>query len=66
MRVFSANIKTSIPLCYLLQDVRYPQPSNPITLDNGTAYSFIKSNITQKQSKFWEMRYIDGFVIKPH
>ena len=35
----------------------HPQPPTPLNSDNSTALRFIKSNIRQKKSKSWDMRF---------
>ena len=35
----------------------HPQPPTPIKTDNATSLGYIKSNISQKRSKSWDMKY---------
>ena len=35
----------------------HPQPPTPIKVDKSTANAFVHDYITQKRSKFWDMRF---------
>ena len=51
------NAQIAIPIRYMLIKVGHPQPQILIKIDNTTASSFVKNNITKKRSKSWDMRY---------
>ena len=51
------NAREAIPIRQTLIAMGHPQPPTPLKTDNTTALSFIKSNIRQKKSKSWDMRY---------
>ena len=51
------NAQTGLILRQLLYDLGHPQPATPLKTDNSTANSFVHSNIRQKRSKSWDMRY---------
>ena len=51
------NAQTGLILRQLLRDFGHPQPATPLKTDNSTANSFVHSNIRQKRSKSWDMRY---------
>jgi hypothetical protein len=40
-----------------LEALGHPQPPTPLKTDNSTAYSFVHSNIRQRRSKTWDMRW---------
>jgi hypothetical protein len=43
--------------CTPLSALGHPQPPTPLKTDNSTAYSFVHSNIRQRRSKTWDMRW---------
>ena len=51
------NAQEAIPIRYLLTQLGHPQPPTPIKTDNSTTISFVNSNIRQKKSKSWDMRF---------
>ena len=53
------NSKEGIPIRRLLTILNHPQPPDgtPFKMDNAVTTNFIHSNIRQKQSKAWDMRY---------
>ena len=51
------NAQTAIPIRNLLESLGHPQPPTPIKTDNTTANGFVHSNINQKRSKSWDMRF---------
>ena len=53
------NSKEAIPIRRLLTILNHPQPPDgtPFKMDNAVTTAFIHSNIRQKQSKAWDMRY---------
>ena len=53
------NSKEAIPIQRLLTLFGHPQPPDgtPFKMDNAVTVGFIHSNIRQKQSKAWDMRY---------
>ena len=51
------NSQIAIPIHQALEALNHPQPPTPIKTDNSTASSFVHSNICQKRSKTWDMRY---------
>ena len=51
------NAQTALILRQILADLGHPQPATPIKTDNSTAHSFVHSNIRQKRSKSWDIRY---------
>ena len=51
------NSQTAVVIHCALQSLDHPQPPTPIKTDNSTANSFVHSNIKQKQSKTWDMRF---------
>ena len=53
------NSKEAIPIRRLLTILNHPQPPDgtPFKMDNAVTTDFIHSNIRQKQSKAWDMRY---------
>jgi hypothetical protein len=40
-----------------LEALGHPQPPTPLKTDNSTAISFVHSNIRQRRSKTWDMRW---------
>ena len=51
------NSQIAVVIRRALQSLDHPQPPTPIKTDNSTANSFVHSNIRQKRSKTWDMRY---------
>ena len=51
------NTQETIPIRYVLHQLEHKQPATPMKTDNSTAFSFTTSNIRQKRSKSWDMRY---------
>jgi len=51
------NAQTGIPIRITLEEMNHPQPATPLKTDNSTATSFVHSNMKQKRSKSWDMRY---------
>ena len=51
------NVQRAIPIHHMLHHLGYPQPPTPITIDNSTTDKFIKDDITEKRSIYWDMRY---------
>ena len=55
-RVFH-NAQTTIILKRALEALGHPQPATPLRTDNSVANSFVHSNIKQRRSKTWDMRW---------
>ena len=51
------NGQTAIIIRRALEALGHPQPPTPLKTDNSTAESFVHSNIRQKRSKTWDMRW---------
>lgn len=51
------NAQTALMIRQILHDLGHPQPPTPLKTDNSTAHSFVHSNMRQKRSKSWDMRY---------
>ena len=51
------NGQEAIPLRRALLALDHPQPPTPIKTDNSTSDSFVHSNIRQRRSKTWDMRW---------
>ena len=53
------NSKETIPIRRTLEILGHPQPPDgtPFKMDNSVTTGFIHSNIKQKQSKSWDMKY---------
>ena len=51
------NAREAIPIRQMLASMGHPQLATPVKTDNFTALSFVQSNIKQKRSKSWDMRY---------
>ena len=51
------NAQIAIPIRYMLHQLGYPQLATPLKTDISTANAFVHSNLTQKRSKPWDMRY---------
>ena len=53
------NSKEAIPIIRTLEALGHPQPPDgvPFKMDNAVTNGFIHSNIRQKRSKSWDMRY---------
>ena len=51
------NAQTAIHIRYMLQQLGHSQPPTPIILDNSITENFIKNNITQERSTFWDIKY---------
>ena len=51
------NAQIALNLRHLLISLGHPQPQTHIISDNTTATSFANSNLTQKRSKSWDMRF---------
>ena len=51
------NAQEALPIRYLLEQLGHKQPPTPLKTDNSTANSFVHSNIRQKRSKSWDMRF---------
>ena len=51
------NSQVAVVLRRALHSLDHPQPPTPIKTDNSTANSFVHSNIKQKRSKTWDMRF---------
>ena len=51
------NSQRAIPIRIALEELGHPQPPTPVKTDNATALGYIESNIRQKRSKSWDMRY---------
>ena len=55
--VLFGNSQVAVVIRCALQSLDHPQPPTPIKTDNSTANSFVHSNIRQKGSKTWDMRF---------
>ena len=53
----SITCKEAIPLRLTLQEMGYPQPATPVTLDNTTTVNFITKQLKQRRTKAMDMRY---------
>ena len=51
------NGQTAVVLRVALTTLGHPQPPTPIKTDNSTANSFVHSNIKQRKSKTWDLRW---------
>ena len=51
------NAQLAIPIRHTLVSLGHPQPPTPIKTDNSTAAGHINSNMQQKRSKSWDMRF---------
>ena len=53
------NSQTAIPILRTLKILGHPQPieGTPFKMDNSVTTRFIHSNMRQKRSKHWDMRY---------
>ena len=51
------NAKTAINIRNILEALNHKQPPIPLKTDNATANAFVHSNMKQKRSKSWDMRY---------
>ena len=51
------NAQTAIILRRLLEALGHPQPATPLRTDNTVSNSFVHSNIKQRRSKTWDMRW---------
>ena len=51
------NAQEALPIRYLLEQLGHKQPPTPLKTDNSTANLFVHSNIRQKRSKSWDMRF---------
>ena len=51
------NAQTIVILRQILEELGHPQPPTPLKTDNSTAHAFVHSNMRQKRSKSWDMRY---------
>ena len=51
------NAQTAIILRRLLEALGHPQPATPLHTDNTVSNSFVHSNIKQRRSKTWDMRW---------
>ena len=51
------NANTAIILRRALEALGHPQPPTPLRTDNSVANSFVHSNIKQRRSKTWDMRW---------
>jgi hypothetical protein len=54
---FYGNGQEIIACCIPLHALGHKQPPTPLKTDNSTAYSIVHSNIRQRQSKTWDMRW---------
>lgn len=51
------NAQVAIPIRIALEELGHPQPPTPLKTDNSTTEAFVHSNIRQRRSKSWDMRY---------
>ena len=51
------NSQTAIIIRRALEALGHLQPPTPLKTDNSTAHDFVHSNIRQKHSKTWDMKY---------
>jgi hypothetical protein len=51
------NCKEAIPIRTTLEELGYPQPATPVTLDNTTAIGFVHDTIKQRRTRAIDMRY---------
>ena len=51
------NAQMGIIIRHALEELGHPQPPTPLKTDNATANSFVHSNLRQKRSKTWDMRW---------
>jgi hypothetical protein len=51
------NCREAIPIRITLEEMGYPQPPTPVTLDNTTAVGFANQTIKQRRTKAIDMRY---------
>jgi hypothetical protein len=51
------NGQTIIIIRVALETLGHPQPPTPLKTDNSTADSFVHSNIKQRKSKTWDLRW---------
>ena len=50
------NCKAAIPLRVALEEMGHPQPPTPVIVDNTSAQGLMKSTMTPKASKSYDMR----------
>ena len=51
------SAQIAIPIRKMLHQLGHPQPASPLKTDNSTSNAFVHSDLTQKRSKSWNMRY---------
>jgi hypothetical protein len=51
------NGQDAVACCNPLEALGHPQPPTPLKTESSTAYSFVHSNIPQRRSKTWDMRW---------
>jgi hypothetical protein len=51
------NGQTAIVIQRALEALGHKQPPTPLKTDNSTAHSFVHTNIRQRRSKTWDMRW---------
>jgi hypothetical protein len=51
------NAQTAIIIRRVLEALGHPQPPTPLRTDNSVSNSFVHSNIKQRRSKTWDMRW---------
>ena len=49
------NGKVVVPICTIHSEIGHPQSPYPFKTDKTTIAGFLKSTITQKNSKSWDM-----------
>ena len=51
------NCRAALPLRVALEEMGHPQPKTPVITDNTTAQGLVKSTMTPKRSKSYDMRF---------